>query len=582
MMKLKTYFYVVPLSLLLSSVIACSSEDDELALTQSERITIEASTSPISRIDFAGYDTDDKISLTWSEDDAFQLYTDDSEGKTFTHNGTSTSYISGVFNGEVVSGATAAFYPASKASVDGFSSQKLDVLGQRQVGNNSNAHLSEFNFMSSEFTATDSPGIISFSNLTSQIYFKITLPSDVDANVTEVSFSAPDGLAPFVVQSTVGGEPEIYRHRVSLSVQSPSSADSNQLFLAYMAMLPCSLTADSDPYTITVTTDDGNRYQALLQIDADVTIEQKKVYTINARCVSVTDSEDYVTVNPVNSTSLPYATCGEVPEITGVIDQQSSVLEYAGDGYAYTATFVNDDSLTYVVHTTGTGDSTLRNYSLLYDKNKRAALWVAYVMQDDRYPDNEVGRKTSWHYDPAIPEEDQPDLTSSYTEFNGISFDRGHQVASNSRQASINQNKETYYFTNMTPQVAGFNRGKWSSLETKEQGWDNIASADTLFIVTGPVFNDNPDTTTDASGNLCSLPSGYYKVIAKATFITPGNCSHVEGVGFYFPTTDYDSWDVSNTSIDAIEAMTGFDFFANLPSKYMIDAEMTTDYAFLE
>lgn len=292
---------------------------------------------------------------------------------------------------------------------------------------------------------------------------------------------------------------------------------------------------------------------------------------------------DPIPVDPVNPSELAYASCGEVPAIDGQVQIQNPERETYGDGYAYSAKLVNNDNLTYVVHTTGTGASTLRSYSLLFDKTKRAALWVAYVMQNDAYPDNDAGRsKDDWTYDPALPVADQADLNRSYAAVDSISYDRGHQLASNSRQVSKVQNQQTFYYSNMTPQVSTLNQGKWGALEQKEQGWDNLASTDTLFVVTGPVFGDNPMTTTDASGNACALPDGYYKVIVKASFVTPGNCNSVQGVGFYFPTTGWGDWTSSTMSIDEIEEKTGLDFFANLPSEYTTEAEKTTSYSFLQ
>ncbi|MFA6832397.1 MAG: DNA/RNA non-specific endonuclease, partial [Bacteroidaceae bacterium] len=291
---------------------------------------------------------------------------------------------------------------------------------------------------------------------------------------------------------------------------------------------------------------------------------------------------DPIPVDPVNSSELAYATCGEVPAIAGKVQIQTPVSETYGDGYAYSAKLIDNANQTYVVHTTGTGPSTLRSYSFLYDKTKRAALWVAYVMQNDGYPDNDAGRSDAWTYDPALLAADQANLTNSYSAVNGVSYDRGHQLASNSRQVSKAQNQQTFYYTNMTPQVSTLNQGTWGTLEQKEQGWDNIVSSDTLFVVTGPIFGDNPATTTDASGNACALPTGYYKVIVKASFTTPGNCNYVQGVGFYFPTTGWSDWSASTVSIDEIEEKTGLDFFANLPSEYTIDAEKNTSYSFLE
>ena len=45
-------------------------------------------------------------------------------------------------------------------------------------------------------------------------------------------------------------------------------------------------------------------------------------------------------------------------------------------------------------------------------------------------------------------------------------FDRGHLAAAGNHRASLEDCQETFYYSNMAPQVGeGFNRGAWNSLE---------------------------------------------------------------------------------------------------------------------
>ena len=61
-----------------------------------------------------------------------------------------------------------------------------------------------------------------------------------------------------------------------------------------------------------------------------------------------------------------------------------------------------NDNQKVVTHTFKYKGETLRNYTILYDKTKKAALWAAFAMNGDIYPKN-VTRDDSWQYDTAIP-----------------------------------------------------------------------------------------------------------------------------------------------------------------------------------
>ncbi len=62
--------------------------------------------------------------------------------------------------------------------------------------------------------------------------------------------------------------------------------------------------------------------------------------------------------------------------------------------------------------------------------------------------------------------------------------------------------------TNVAPQWQNsFNGGVWMSLE--EDCWKNIC-ADTLYVV-GSGFADDDTTVTDQSGDVCVVPTNFYR-----------------------------------------------------------------------
>lgn len=261
--------------------------------------------------------------------------------------------------------------------------------------------------------------------------------------------------------------------------------------------------------------------------------------------------------------------CYEMPATSATISAgkpyHSKVSETFGSTYAY---IYNPSSASQrvVTHTFSYNSDVKRNYSMLYDKDKKCALWEAYAMHKDEYKDNGVGRHEGWTTDPAIPGTWQPSGTYP-------SYSRGHQVASADRQTTVEQNKQTFYYSNMTPQNSSLNSGQWNALENKVQALgQTVGGRDTLYVVTGPIFGDSPATVSDGSGHACAIPSGYYKCLLKCSFDAYGNMTAASGAAYYF-NSNSDNVSYQLKSIDYIESLTGFDFFANVPATLQNSAE---------
>lgn len=251
----------------------------------------------------------------------------------------------------------------------------------------------------------------------------------------------------------------------------------------------------------------------------------------------------------------------------------SSVSETFGSTKACVYATSNSDQ-TIVTHTFANGGKVERTYTILYDRTKKCALWASYAMHNSAFRDANVGRHDRWAYDPAIPQADQPDLGSSYDG----GYSRGHQVASSDRQTTTEQNKQTFYYTNMTPQNQSLNSGAWNVLESKVQGLGTATSGlDTLYVVTGPVFESGYTTTRDDSGVACAVPTKYFKCLMKCTFDAQGRMTAAKGAAYLFNHAAGASR--QDTIIDAIEQLTGFDFYANVP-KELQDAAEATSYKF--
>jgi endonuclease G len=235
----------------------------------------------------------------------------------------------------------------------------------------------------------------------------------------------------------------------------------------------------------------------------------------------------------------------------------------------------------YVTHYVSLDNHTVRNYSICFDKTRKASLWVAYPIHK-AYTGGTGGRTDAWAFDPHITVALQADCVSrSY----GGSYDRGHQIASADRVGNNEMNRQTFYMSNMTPQLNRLNQDMWARLETKVRSYQ---CSDTLYVVTGAYFGTGAGTTTDGAGTIVSVPTHYYKVLLRTVSGTSGKTvaacadSELKSIGFWVEHKSYGNIDPPSSickSVADIEQLTGFTFFPqvsaavkqqNIPSQWDI------------
>ncbi len=226
---------------------------------------------------------------------------------------------------------------------------------------------------------------------------------------------------------------------------------------------------------------------------------------------------------------------------------------YEGDGlYFYTHPMTIDGTVT-------------RNYSFYWDKENHVSWWVAYPLNS--WLKSSGSRSDRWgYYDPLVPEEEQSNMKNSYSSANGNSYDRGHQLPSADRYATQEANWETFYPTNMTPQLSNFNQGIWAKLEDKVRNWGN--NSDTLYVVTGCVMEGYTSTTTDRDGMVCPIPVAYYKAVLRYSTASTFGFSGYSAAAIYMEHKAYGDQKIYSSytmSIDDLEEKLGIDFFVNLP-----------------
>ena len=139
--------------------------------------------------------------------------------------------------------------------------------------------------------------------------------------------------------------------------------------------------------------------------------------------------------------------------------------------------------------------------------------------------------------------------------YDGYGYDRGHLAPSADFRWSEKALSESYFYSNMSPQIGDFNREKWAGLENliREYVTKNDVN---LMVVTAPVLNDNL-LKIERSDNGVSIPEYFVKVALDV--------KNKRGIGFIMPHKKINMPLASFTvSIDSVEALLGYDLFTEL------------------
>lgn len=226
----------------------------------------------------------------------------------------------------------------------------------------------------------------------------------------------------------------------------------------------------------------------------------------------------------------------------------------------------DDPDLGYYAHRFSIKDAVYRNYTFAWSQKDLVSVWVAYPLCSE-YTRKVVDRTDAWKYDPILGKE----LSSApFSRYAG-DYARGHQLPSADRLFNKEANKQTFYGTNIAPQLNEHNEGIWSNLEGYVR--DIAEASDTTYVVTGCVVEGSDEFTTDSDGKKMTVPVAFFKALLR---YEKGADMEWSGAAFYTLHKNYgsaeDDLKAVSMSIDKLEEKTGIDFFVNLVDKIGKDA----------
>jgi endonuclease G len=221
-------------------------------------------------------------------------------------------------------------------------------------------------------------------------------------------------------------------------------------------------------------------------------------------------------------------------------------------------------------------------YTLSYNRDLGRPNWVSWHLSDEWI--GTLTRVDSFRPDPRVPADWY--RVQSF-DFTGTGFDRGHMVpnADRDKETSIPINQATFLMSNMVAQAPDNNQGPWASFEDYLR---TLLPADEIYVVAGGAgvggSGSNGDVTTTLVNGNVTVPAYTWKValvIPKdgGDDISRVSCSS-RTIAVIMPNAQgirNDPWENFLTNVDAVESLTGYDFFSNLPGPIQACVEAGTN-----
>lgn len=287
--------------------------------------------------------------------------------------------------------------------------------------------------------------------------------------------------------------------------------------------------------------------------------------------------------------SLIMTACSDDNDTPNNVDTNANANTTAKSSYAINIEMPHVENGTNYLLITKTDAAIGTVYSLEWDCMRRAQRWACWQWTkanskkgwERKNWDGAIWMGEKWTGDPFQADPEIPaDYRTELTDYRGSGYDRGHICASEDRICSMNVNGQTFFLSNMHPQINSFNAAVWATMESRVRTWRDavVNNGGTMYICKGGTIGDvningkrqtgvldkNPSTGRSNEGLRMPVPKYFFMAILKRT-----TAGVYQAMAFWAEHKPDNSKDLTPymISVNELESRTGYDFFCNLPDK---------------
>lgn len=195
-------------------------------------------------------------------------------------------------------------------------------------------------------------------------------------------------------------------------------------------------------------------------------------------------------------------------------------------------------------------------FTLSYDTLNHNPFWVAWELTS-KESRGRIDRVDEFMEDPEIPARHAVRESA----YRGSGYSRGHMCPAGDQKWSTDAMHDSFYMSNMCPQTFELNKDWWDMLERAEREWARKEGS--VYIVCGPIYDSNRKVKNVTKKKFfVGIPHRFFKVILST------RQGHEKAIGFIYRNDASQQYmEDCVCSVDDIERITGYDFFAPLEDK---------------
>ncbi len=214
------------------------------------------------------------------------------------------------------------------------------------------------------------------------------------------------------------------------------------------------------------------------------------------------------------------------------------------------------------------------DYVLCFDPVHRVPLWAAYRLRAEDIVS--ARRLAAFRSDPRLTNDENP----ACADYASSGYARGHLVPRDDMNRSPAAQANTFFLSNMTPQIGPFNGGIWARLERLVREYAVLYGE--VYVITGSILED--PALRLPSGRV-AIPTRFYKIVLRRSeigvpsalaVVLPQHPFHASTDGHARAGAAADAYFTSHlASIATVERLTGVQLFPDfLPVKRSIATEL--------
>ena len=217
-------------------------------------------------------------------------------------------------------------------------------------------------------------------------------------------------------------------------------------------------------------------------------------------------------------------------------------------------------------------------YHLSYSRDRGTPNWVSWHIYSGDL--GSAPRQDDFRADNTLPAGWYQVGSTSYS---GSGFDRGHNCPSADRTSTTTANSSTFLMTNMIPQAPYNNQQTWNNMESYIRSL--VTAGNEVYVIMGCYgvggTGSNGSANTIDAGRI-TVPNRIWKVVVV---LPNGNgdlgrvttSTRVIAVNTPNINTTSTDWKTYRTSVDAIEAATGYNLLSNVSATIQATIESKVD-----